>query len=73
VLLLIKNTFEYLGYEVDHGLKEVLIFKNHLALAVAQENAHVHVAHLFALFLEMVGFVSEFFQTRLVSLSWLEF
>ena len=73
MLFLIKNTLEYLGYEVDHGLKEVLILKNHLTLAVAQKNAHVNVTHLFALFLEMVGFVSEFFQARLVSLSGLEF
>lgn len=73
MLLLIKHTLEYLRNEVDHSLKEVLVLENHLALAVAQENAHVDVADLFALLLEVVGFVSEFFETWLVSLGGLEF
>lgn len=60
VFLLIKDTLEYLRDKVNHSLKKILVLEDHLALAVTQEYAHVHITDFLALFLEMVGFVSEF-------------
>jgi hypothetical protein len=72
MIVLIKYTFQDLRYEINHRLKEVLILEDHLALAVTQQYAHIDITDLLALFLQVVGFIAEFFEAWLVAFSGLE-
>ncbi len=72
MIVLIKYTFQDLRYEINHRLKEVLILEDHLALAVTQQYTHIDITDLLALFLQVVGFIAEFFEAWFVAFGWLE-
>jgi hypothetical protein len=72
MIVLIKYTFQDLRYEINHRLKEVLILEDHLALAVTQQYTHIDITDLFALFLQVIGFIAEFFEAWFVAFGWLE-
>lgn len=48
VYLLVEVLFEDLAEEVNHGFEEVLISEYVFGLAVAEEDADVHIADFFA-------------------------
>lgn len=52
--LVIEGFLQYLADEVDHCLEKILIFEDKFCLSMAQEDAHIGIAHLFALLFQLV-------------------